>query len=83
MEKKENDNKKVDHVEGYRTTIYVMIVIVALAGLFLGFNTQISGKDTVDVIPMITCWTGGGILILFFNMLKDIINELRILNSKK
>lgn len=83
MEKKENDNKKVDHVEGYRTTIYVMIVIVALSGLFLGFNTQISGKDTVDAIPMITCWISGGILILFFNMLKDIINELRILNSKK
>lgn len=82
MESKEN-NKKVDYVEGYKTAIYTMIVIVVLTGLFLGFNTQTSSNDTVNVMAMITCWISGGVLILFFNMLKDIINELRILNSKK
>ena len=34
MENK-GENKKVDYVEGYRTIIYIVAVIIILVGLFL------------------------------------------------
>lgn len=81
MENK-GENKKVDYVEGYRTIIYIVAVIIILVGLFLGFSPQGEDKSVVDLIAMFTCWISGGIFIIFLNILKDIINELRILNSK-
>ena len=74
---KDNENKELDYVEGYRVTIWIMSAFIILGGIIVGIE-----KDSINYGLVGICWASGGILILILNLLKDIINELRILNSK-
>ena len=86
MEKdiKENNkkSKEVDYVEGYRTIIWIIAVMIILGGIFIGILEQGTEANSINYGLVAVCWGTGGILILILNLLKDIINELRILNSK-
>lgn len=79
MEKdiKDKENEELDFVENYRVIIWIMSALIIIGGIAVGIETNSINYGLVAI-----CWISGGILILILNLLKDIINELRILNSK-
>lgn len=83
MEQKKDE--QTDYILNYKLIITIIAVVVALAGFAVGFQNSNSTNGTYDinVSLMLIVWGSGAIFILLLNMLKDIINELRILNSKK
>lgn len=82
MEQKKQE--QTDYILNYKLIITIIAVIVAIAGIAVGFPNYdaTSGTYDINVMFMLSVWGSGAILIIFLNMLKDIINELRILNSK-
>lgn len=82
MEQKKDE--QTDHILNYKLIITIIAVIVAIAGIAVGFPNYDATRGTYDinVVFMLSVWGSGATLIIFLNMLKDIINELRILNSK-
>lgn len=79
MEKKEKKN----YVEMYNTIILIISMVVLLGGIAIGALVQGLESNSINFIAVIISWVSGGVFILFLNILKDILNELRILNSKK
>ena len=79
MEKKEKKN----YVEMYNTIILIISTVVLLGGIAIGALVQGLESNSINFIAVIISWVSGGVFILFLNILKDILNELRILNSKK
>lgn len=79
MEKKEKKN----YVEMYNTIVLIISMVVLLGGIAIGALVQGLESNSINFIAVIISWVSGGVFILFLNILKDILNELRILNSKK
>lgn len=81
---KQKQQEQTDYTLNYKLIIIITAVIVAIAGIVVGFpNYDVtSGTYIINIVFMLSIWGSGAILIIFLNMLKDIINELRILNSK-
>lgn len=82
MEQKKQE--QTDYILNYKLIITIIAVMVAITGFAVGFQDYDSTRGTydIDVVFMLSIWGSGAILIMFLNMLKDILNELRILNSK-
>lgn len=79
MEKKEKKN----YVEVYNTIILIISTVVLLGGIAIGTVVQGVESNSINFLVVIIAWISGGVFILILNILKDILNELRILNSKK
>ena len=79
MEKKEKKN----YVEAYNTIILIISTVVLLGGIAIGTVVQGVESNSINFLVVIIAWISGGVFILILNILKDILNELRILNSKK
>ena len=61
------------YVTGYNVLLWIFAILIFIAGLIIG-----QGETNI----IFTCWIAGVIFIIILNMLKNIIEELRILNSK-
>ena len=68
--------KDEDTSEGYVTGYNVFICIL---GILIFVGGIIIGQEEINV--MFISWISGGIFLVIINMLKNIIEELRILNS--
>lgn len=80
MEKEKNEE---EYVEAYKTIIWIIAVVVLLGGIFAGVLSQGVEANSINFFVVGICWASGGIFVLILNILKDILKELRILNSKK
>lgn len=61
------------YVTGYNVFLWILAILTIIGGIIVG-----QGETAI----MFTCWIAGIILLMIINMLKNIIEELRILNSK-
>lgn len=70
----ENDREEnYSYVTGYNAIMWIFAIIIFVGGIIIG-------QEETGLI--FTCWIGGIIFLVIINMLKNIIEELRILNSK-
>ena len=76
-QKLKNENDELEENQGYVTGYNVFLWILAIL-IFIG--GIIVGQEETGI--MFTCWITGAIFLVIMNMLKNIIEELRILNSK-
>lgn len=75
-QKAQNDNdlrENQGYVTGYNIFLWILAILILIGGLVVG-------QEATSI--MFTCWIAGIILLVIINMLKNIIEELRILNSK-
>lgn len=63
------ERENADYVRGYSIIIVVMIFFIFFLGLYLGVS--------INWIAAFICWGSGFVYILFVNILKDILQELR------
>lgn len=73
--KNEDDNleEKQGYVTGYNIFLWILAILIFIGGL-------VAGQEETSI--MFTCWIAGIVFLVIINMLKNIIEELRILNSK-
>lgn len=73
--KKEDDNleETQGYVTGYNIFLWMLAILIFIGGLVVG-------QEETNI--MFTCWIAGIVFLVIINMLKNIIEELRILNSK-
>ena len=69
----EDKEENPSYVKGYNILMWIFAIIIFVGGIILGQE---------ETALIFTCWIGGIIFLVIINMLKNIINELRILNSK-
>ena len=79
-----NQKEEIDYVVSYKIIILIITLIVMIAGFFTGFEyTSLTNAEyTINIGKILLVWGVGSVLILLLNILKDILNELRILNFK-
>lgn len=75
--KVENQTEYSEESQGYVTGYNIFLCIIAIL-IFVG--GLIIGQSQSSI--MFGCWIAGIIFLIILNMLKNIIKELRILNSK-
>lgn len=61
------------YVTGYNIFLWILAILIFIGGLVVG-------QEETSI--MFICWIAGIIFLIIMNMLKNIIEELRILNSK-
>lgn len=61
------------YVTGYNIFLWILAILIFIGGLVVG-------QEETSI--MFTCWIAGIIFLIIMYMLKNIIEELRILNSK-
>lgn len=61
------------YVTGYNVFLWILAILIFIGGIIVG-------QEETSI--MFTCWITGIIFLVIMNMLKNIIEELRILNSK-
>lgn len=61
------------YVTGYNIILWILAILIFIGGIVVG-------QEETSI--MFTCWIAGISFLLIINMLKNIIEELRILNSK-
>lgn len=73
--KNEDDNLEENqgYVTGYNIFLWILAILIFIGGL-------VAGQEETSI--MFTCWIAGIVFLVIINMLKNIIEELRILNSK-
>ena len=72
--KTENDREEnYSYVTGYNVIMWIFAIMIFVGGIIIG-----QGETGL----IFACWIGGIIFLVIINMLKNIIEELRILNSK-
>lgn len=70
---KKNDEETVNgYVTGYNVFLGILGILIFIGGIILGQE---------DVTIMFVSWIGGAIFLVFMNMLKDILEELRKISS--
>lgn len=68
-----NTDDKPSYVTGYNIFMWVVAIMIFIAGIVVGQE---------ETTIMFTYWFSGIIFLVITNMLKNIVEELRILNSK-
>lgn len=71
--REDNIESKPSYVTGYNIFMWIVAIIVFIAGIVVG-------QEETSV--MFACWFSGIVFLVITNMLKNILEELRILNSK-
>lgn len=61
-----------DYVSMYRWILIVFAFLFFVGGIFLGLE---------NISIMFSCWIGGTIFLVFMNMIKDILEELRKISA--
>ena len=69
----ENIIENRGYVTGYNMILWILAILIFIGGIIIG-------QEETSI--MFICWISGFIFLLIINMLKNIIEELRILNSK-
>ncbi len=69
----EDPGENPGYVTGYNIVLWILGILIFIGGIVIG-------QEEISI--MFTCWIAGIIFLLIINMLKNIIEELRILNSK-
>ena len=73
MNDKENiENIENEYVANYRFILFVVGIMIFITGVMVGQSNKLA---------MFYVWVVGGIFLVFMNMLKDILHELRKMNS--
>lgn len=72
MEEKKKQAK--DYVENYSIILIVIAFIMLFSGVYIGLN--------VNWLAACICWGSTATYLLLLNLIKDVLQELRILNNK-
>lgn len=69
----ENYDESYAYVSGYNVFLVILALFFIFGGIFVGQEST---------VLMVSVWFSGIVLIVIINLLKNILEELRILNDK-
>lgn len=68
-----NEESNYSYVAGYNLFLWIFATLIFVGGIIIGQE---------ETSLMLICWIVGIIFLVIVNMLKNVVQELRILNSK-
>ena len=70
---KDSEESNYSYVTGYNIFLWILGIFIFVGGIIIG-------QEEFSLI--LSCWICGTIFLVILNLLKNIVQELRILNSK-